>query len=272
MQTRSAQTLGAALALGVVFALTACGSSSTGEGGKSTATAAAATASAAATVAAPSATAVRPLATLAANLSPSVTPPPPATRAASTPSPVPTAAPTVAPTAKPGRSAATTDVLEPLALKLTDLPSGFISTPLPASGAALAEGQTGAYTAVFSSAPRGASGGQGLLLGLTAFVDARTAGNSFKSSLDGAGARAKSLGSTVEPVAGDASLGDERAFLHQVSNGGASVADGYIIIFRRGTVGVLLSLTGANGAGPQSIDSLLALAKLQDERLRAAGF
>lgn len=266
MHKTSNRTLGAALALGLTFALTACGSSNSGGNARPTSAVASPSATVAATTAArASATSVAPVATLAANVTQTAA-------TASTAVAAPTTAPTVAPTAKPGRGGATQDVLESLALKPTDLPPGFTPAPIRTANGVLADGQTGTYTGIFSKAPQGGGGGQAILLGLTAFADMRTASSNFKNSVDGAGARASALGARIEPVANDTALGDERAFLHQVSGGGATAADGYIIVFRRGTVGVLLSYTGTNGAGPQRIDDLLALAKLQDERLRAAGF
>lgn len=87
---------------------------------------------------------------------------------------------------------------------------------------------------------------------------------------DQAVARAGASGGKAEPEQGAPQIGDQSAAYHLTTTLGSVSSDGHIIVWRRGRIGIVMSLTGL-GNQPVGLDDLVRLAQSQDAKLKAAG-
>jgi hypothetical protein len=169
-----------------------------------------------------------------------------------------------------GKGAALSDAalqtaLQQAAVVQSDLPSGWNSSLTMTDAPADAGGYSAIYTALFSQAGAGGSGGTSLVVTLTGFSDAKAAGAQFttgsgKFSIQSAGGKAAF--NTNDLKLGDAALSS------QITSPSGDIAE---VIWRRGRVTAVVLLTLPGGAQSQGMDQAITIAKAQDAKLASAG-
>jgi len=104
---------------------------------------------------------------------------------------------------------------------------------------------------------------------LNGFKDSGSAGSTLKDLRLQALKQECSPDTKIEPVSGAPKLGDETLAYKITSTDSSQPYSGYLIVWRRGKVDVVLGMIG--NPGPKSLDDTAALAKKLDDKMKNGG-
>jgi hypothetical protein len=167
--------------------------------------------------------------------------------------------------------------LAKVALTEKDLPSGYSSlTGLLGGGESdlTYPNETASYSDFFikGSLTNRSSGnplaGDIFIESLNGFKDSGAASSTLKDLRAQALKQACSPDTKIEPASGAPKLGDE-TLAYKISSTGDETYAGYLIVWRRGKVDVVVGMIGT--PGPKSLDDTAALAQKLDAKMKAGG-
>ncbi len=168
--------------------------------------------------------------------------------------------------------------LAKVALTEKDLPAGYNSlSSILGSGESDLNfaNETAAYSDFFikgnltSLSSGNPFAGNVVIESLNGFKDSGSAGSTLKDLRLQALKQECSPDTKIEPVSGAPKLGDETLAYKITSTDSSQPYSGYLIVWRRGKVDVVLGMIG--NPGPKSLDDTAALAKKLDDKMKAGG-